>query len=372
MRAPDAPIGCPSATAPPLTLTRSSSMPSMRIEFSVTEANASLISQRSMSPGCRPAFSSAFLRRAARVSCEVGEVVGALGVGDDLGEHLLAVGRRPLSEASTSAPPPSLTPGELPAVCEPSLPTRPGSAASASSEVSRRGPSSISTTRVALAPLDGHRDDLFGQPTLVGGLQRELVRAQRPAIEIRARHLQLVADLGRLDEHLLAGEGVGEAVVDHRVERLHVAHAKAEARAGEQIGRLGHRLHAAADADLHVAGADRLVEDHRRAQARGADLVDRLRGDLLGDAGLDLRLAGGDLTLAGLQHLAHHDVLHLLGLDAGPLERRLDRDAAELGGVQRGQSAAHLADRGARGAENHCLGHRSGLSCGLGKGGADR
>ena len=59
MRAPEAPIGWPSATAPPFTLTLSSSIPSMRIEFKVTDAKASLISHRSMSPGCRPAFSSA-------------------------------------------------------------------------------------------------------------------------------------------------------------------------------------------------------------------------------------------------------------------------------------------------------------------------
>ena len=59
MRAPEAPIGCPIATAPPFTFTRSSSIPSIRTEFSVTDANASLISQRSMSPGCSPAFSSA-------------------------------------------------------------------------------------------------------------------------------------------------------------------------------------------------------------------------------------------------------------------------------------------------------------------------
>ena len=39
------------------------------------------------------------------------------------------------------------------------------------------------------------------------------------------------------------------------------------------------------------------------------------------------------------------------------LERRLDRDAAELGGVERGQAAAHLADGGAGGAEDHGLGH---------------
>ena len=231
MRAPEAPIGCPSATAPPLTLTRSSSMPSMRIELSVTDANASLISHRSMSPGLQAGLLERLLGGARGRGGEVGEVVGALRVGDDLRERLLAVGRRPTPRrTSTSAPAPSLTPGELPAVCEPSLPTRPGSAASFSSEVSRRGPSSISTTVSPLRPLTVTDDDLLGQAALVGRLQRELVRAQRPAVEVGAGHLELVADLGGLDEHLLAGERVGEPVVDHRVEHLGVAHAVAEAR----------------------------------------------------------------------------------------------------------------------------------------------
>jgi hypothetical protein len=55
------------APAPPLTFTRSSSMLSMRIEFSVTDAKASLISHRSMSPGCRPALSSALTAALAGV-----------------------------------------------------------------------------------------------------------------------------------------------------------------------------------------------------------------------------------------------------------------------------------------------------------------
>ena len=121
-------------------------------------------------------------------------------------------------------------------------------------------------------------------------------------------------------EHLLAGERVAQAVLDHRVERLDVAHAEALARAGQQVGRLRHRLHAAADRDLEVAGAHRLVEHPDRAHARRAHLVDRLRGDLDRDAGLDLRLAGRDLALARLQHRAHHDVLDLLGRDVGALQ----------------------------------------------------
>jgi hypothetical protein len=226
-----------------------------------------------------------------------------------------------------------LTPGELPAVWEPSLPTSPGSFASASSEESRRGPSSTSTV-VSLAAFHGHRDDLLGEPALVGRLERKFVRAQGPAVELGARHLQLVSDLGRLDEHLLAGERVGEPVVDHRVEHLGVTHAVAEARLGQQVGRLRHRLHAAADSDLQVAGADRLVDDHRGAQARRADLVDGLRGDLLGNAGFDLRLPGGDLALAGLEHLTHHDVFDLLRIDRGALEGSFDRGGAQLRGVE--------------------------------------
>ena len=50
-----------------------------------------------------------------------------------------------------------------------------------------------------------------------------------------------------------------------------------------------------------------------------------------------------------------------LAADVRALERRLDRDAAELGGVERGQAAAHLADRGAGGAEDDGLGHGSSL-----------
>ena len=145
--------------------------------------------------------------------------------------------------------------------------------------------------------------------------------------------------------------------MDHRVERLGVAHAEAEARLGQQVGRARHRLHAAADADLDVARADRLVEQDRGAQARGAHLVDGLAGDLLGDPGLDLGLARGDLALAGLEDLAHDDVLHLVGRDVGALERRGDGGRAELGGIDGRQAAAELADGRAGGTEDHGLGH---------------
>ena len=210
---------------------------------------------------------------------------------------------------------------------------------------------------LALARLDGDAGDLVGETAGVGRLGGEPVRALGEAVHVDAGDLQLVGDPARLVDHLLFGEGVGEAVVGHRVDGADVAHAKAEASAGQQVGRLAHRLHPPGHRDLSVAGADREVGDADRAHARGADLVDRLRGHLLGDAALDLGLARGDLPLAGLQHLAEDDLVDLLGGDAGALQGGLDHVAAEVGGVERGEGPAHLAERGARGSEDDCAWH---------------
>src|SRR5439155_22900921 len=59
-RAPLLPRGCPSAIAPPLTLTLSSSKPRSRMHASDCDANASFSSTTAISPGCNPSFSSAF------------------------------------------------------------------------------------------------------------------------------------------------------------------------------------------------------------------------------------------------------------------------------------------------------------------------
>ena len=67
----------------------------------------------------------------------------------------------------------------------------------------------------------------------------------------------------------------------------------------------------------------------------------------------------GDLALAGLEHLAHHDVVDLLGADAAALERGLDRDAAEVHGREAGERAGELADRCASGRDDDGAGHRA-------------
>ena len=61
MRAPEAPIGWPSAQAPPLTLTFSCGRPRSRIAAIATTAKASLISNRSTESLVQPVFSNSFL-----------------------------------------------------------------------------------------------------------------------------------------------------------------------------------------------------------------------------------------------------------------------------------------------------------------------
>ena len=148
MRAPEAPIGWPRAIAPPLTLTLSSAHAEHphRVQrdrgerlvdleqVDVLDREAGLLERRLGRVGRRPG--------------QVGEVVGDRAGGDDLGQDLLAVLRAPIPRRrARRAAPPSLTPGELPAVWVPPSDSG-GSFAMRSSEASERGPSStaISTS----------------------------------------------------------------------------------------------------------------------------------------------------------------------------------------------------------------------------------
>ena len=86
IRAPDMPIGCPRAMAPPLTLTLSASRPSSLVEASPTAANASLISTRSRSAGVMPSFSQALAMARAGWLCSVESGPGDDAVRADLGQ----------------------------------------------------------------------------------------------------------------------------------------------------------------------------------------------------------------------------------------------------------------------------------------------
>ena len=63
-------------------------------------------------------------------------------------------------------------------------------------------------------------------------------------------------------------EGVGQAVVGHRVEHLDRAVLEALAGLGQQVRGVGHGLLAAGHHDVELAGADQLVGQRDRVEAR--------------------------------------------------------------------------------------------------------
>src|SRR3954454_16065402 len=89
-------------------------------------------------------------------------------------------------EASTSAPPASLTPGELPAVCEPWSPLSGLSLASVSSDESRRGASSVSTTVSPFRPLIVTGTISSGRrPSSVAAIARSWLRSAQRSMSAR-------------------------------------------------------------------------------------------------------------------------------------------------------------------------------------------
>ena len=213
--------------------------------------------------------------------------------------------------------------------------------------------------RVALALRDLDRDDLVvEQPVLVGG-GGPLVRGGGEGVLLLAADaLGLLAAVGLgAGAHGDVVELVPEAVVHHRVDDLLVADPVAAPGAGEEVRGVGHGLHAAGDDDVGLAGVDHEVGQVDGVHARGAHLVDGGGGHAHGDAGVDGGLAGGDLAGAGLEHVAHEDVLDLLGREPGPLEGALDGEATELGGGEAGERSGELSDRRTGASDDHGSGH---------------
>ena len=128
---------------------------------------------------------------------------------------------------------------------------------------------------------------------------------------------------------MIAVEGVDQAVLQHGVDELHVAHLDAAAQIGG-VGGERHRFLAARDDDVGVAVGDLLHAERDRAQAAAAELVDAEGGLFLRNAGLHRRLAGWILALRRGQNLAENHLVDLARLDFRRFESALDGDGAQV------------------------------------------
>jgi hypothetical protein len=184
------------------------------------------------------------------------------------------------------------------------------------------------------------------------------VRAGAERVLLLAAELLLLR-IDRLGEaaHGLIGDGVPQAVGLHVVDERGVAVLGALTRTEQHVRGLRHRLLAAGDDDLVLAGADELVGERNGVQAGEAHLVDGERRNVQRDAALVRGLTRGDLAGAGLEHLAHDHVVDLVAAHPGLLEGALDGVATQVGSGLRLQTAEQAADGGARTGDDDGLGH---------------
>ena len=169
------------------------------------------------------------------------------------------------------------------------------------------------------ASADPDGNDLIVEHSLLDRLAGAGVAADGEIVLRAAGELEFTGAAVAVDAHGLAAVDIPEAVVDHRVDQLGIAHAVALAGLGEQVGGAAHALHAAGDDQPGVAQADRLIGEHDGLEPRAADLVDRRGTDRRWQPREDRRLPRGVLTDPGGDDVAHDHLVDPIG----PEDRRV-------------------------------------------------
>ncbi len=149
------------------------------------------------------------------------------------------------------------------------------------------------------------------------------------------------------DTHVIVVERIPQAVADHAVDQLAMAHALAGTGRGHHVGGEAHVLLATGDDHFGVTTTDRLGRQVQGLEARAADLVQGQRRYAVGQAGVDRRLACRVLPGACGQHLAEDDLIDLRRLQPGLLQQAPDHGGTEVYRRYGGEGALEAADGGA-------------------------
>ncbi len=185
-----------------------------------------------------------------------------------------------------------------------------------------------------------------------------LLRRQGEGVLFLAGQLPALGHVLGGDAHVIAVEGIGQAVLDHAVDHFGRAHLGPVAQVHDMRG-LAHAFLAAGDDDVAVTQHDRLIAQGHGAQTGAAQLVDAIGRAFDRDAGVDGGLTGRVLTGAGLQDLAHDHFVDVLGGNPGALHGGADRDFTQVMSGNGAQASVERTDRGPRGAGDNDFSHAS-------------
>ena len=173
-----------------------------------------------------------------------------------------------------------------------------------------------------------------------------LLGGSAEGVELFAGDAPNIADVLGGGAHVVVVERIPQAVLDHGVDKLLVAHAGAPAGVGSGIRSGAHVLGAAADDDIGVAGEDGAASLNDGLHTGAADHTDGIGGDGIGETGAHADLTGDVLTETGGQDAAEHQLIDILGSDIRALEGFLHDDGAELSGRGVLQGTAEGTDSG--------------------------
>ena len=159
--------------------------------------------------------------------------------------------------------------------------------------------------------------------------------------------------------HVVLVVDVPQAIDNHGVHHIPVAHALAVAAAHQHVGRGAHVFLAAGNDDFAVPIGHRLGGQHDGLEARSAYRVNSKRRCFFGYTAFHQRLARRVLARTGGKHLAHDDFAHLIGRQAGALQQIANDRGAQLGGGHFGQASAKFTYSGAGGSDDDDVLHGS-------------
>ena len=147
-----------------------------------------------------------------------------------------------------------------------------------------------------------------------------------------------------------------QSIEEHVILHLAMAHAVAATRLGQQVGRIGHALHAAGHDNVRPTERDLIGTDHHRLHAGAADLGNGRARHRVWNAGMDGGLPCGRLPQPGGEYIAHQRFIHRFGRDARTFHRGTDGGRTKIGGGDTGQFPLKAPHRRACGGEDQRFG----------------
>ena len=220
-------------------------------------------------------------------------------------------------------------------------------------------------------------DQLVGEAALRLRGCPALLRTERERVLILARDVPALRDVLARLPHRLAREPLLVAGVDEPPAERRVVDRPVAAREG-RVGlrgderRAGHRLDAAGDEEVAVAGDHGMAGADDRGEPRCAEPIDGDARDRVRQA-REQRGEAGDVAvvLARLVRAAEPDVLDLLRGDSRALDGSRDRERRKVVGPHGGEPAAVAADRRAHRRQDdrpgHCASSSSITRCAIAK-----